>query len=83
MGGSDVVGIRSATITDKGQISIPKDIRDEDFKEGSKVAVISYKDRIEIRPMKFLENMFTAYASEKALAKDWDSPEEDKAWRNL
>lgn len=29
------------------------------------------------------ENMDTAYASEYALAKDWNNPEEDQAWADL
>ncbi|WP_339923753.1 hypothetical protein [uncultured Cyclobacterium sp.] len=28
-------------------------------------------------------SMETAYASEAVLGKDWNSPEEDKAWRDL
>ena len=84
MSSTDVIDVRSATITEKGQISIPKGIREDGFKEGSKVAIISYKDRIEIRPIKFLnKNLSTAYASEKILAKDWDTKEEDEAWKNL
>ena len=29
------------------------------------------------------EKLFTALASEKSLAKEWNSKEEDKAWKNL
>lgn len=29
------------------------------------------------------ERLGTAIASEGALRKDWDAPEEDEAWRNL
>jgi len=29
------------------------------------------------------EKMFCALASEKSLAKKWNSKEEDKAWKNL
>ena len=29
------------------------------------------------------EKMFTALASEKSLAKDWNCKEEDEAWKNL
>ena len=29
------------------------------------------------------DKVFTHFASEKTLAKDWLSPEEDKAWKNL
>ncbi|MBW6470349.1 MAG: AbrB/MazE/SpoVT family DNA-binding domain-containing protein [Methanosarcinaceae archaeon] len=77
--------MKSGTITRKGQISIPKRIRDiEGFKEGDKIAIIAYDDRIELRSMKQVEeSMQTAFASEKVLAKDWGSKEEDEAWKDL
>ena len=77
--------MRTATITGKGQISIPKDIRDiGNFEVGSKVAIVTFDDRIEIRPLReFNEKLFPALASEKVLAKDWLSKEEDEAWKDL
>ncbi|MBN1502289.1 AbrB/MazE/SpoVT family DNA-binding domain-containing protein [Candidatus Woesearchaeota archaeon] len=80
-----MIDIKTATITSKGQIALPKEIREETgFKEGDKVAVVSYEDRIEIRPMwQVKERIETAYASEKSLAKDWLVKEEDKAWKDL
>ena len=80
-----LVEIKSATITEKGQIAIPKHIRDmKGFKIGSKIAILSFNDRIELRPMQQIsERMATAIASEKVLAKDWDSKEDDEAWKNL
>ena len=80
-----LVEIRSATITDKGQIAIPKNIRQmEGFAKGTKIAILAFKDHIELRPMKQVtEKMFTALASEKSLAKDWNSKEDEKAWKNL
>ncbi|MEK6948126.1 MAG: AbrB/MazE/SpoVT family DNA-binding domain-containing protein, partial [Nanoarchaeota archaeon] len=69
--------MKTATITQKGQIAIPKSIRDlEGFKEGSKIAILAYEDRIELRPLKQIKKMFTALASEKVLAKDWMSKED-------
>jgi AbrB family looped-hinge helix DNA binding protein len=80
-----LVEIRTATITGKGQIAIPKDIRElEGFKEGEKIAILAYEDRVELRPLhRVNENMNTAYASEKSLAKDWLSKEDEEAWKNL
>lgn len=80
-----LIEIKSATITEKGQISIPKPIRKlSGFKTGSKVAIFAFKDRIELRPMNQIsEKIFTAIASEKVLAKDWNSKEEEEAWKNL
>jgi len=80
-----LIEMKTVTITRKGQISIPKRIRDiEDFKEGEKIAILAYDDRIELRSMKQIdERMYTAFASEKVLAKDWNTKEEDEAWKNL
>ncbi|MBW3019571.1 AbrB/MazE/SpoVT family DNA-binding domain-containing protein [Candidatus Woesearchaeota archaeon] len=77
--------MKSVTITEKGQIAIPKDIREiKGFEEGSKIAILAYEDRVELRPLHQVdERMATAIASEKALAKDWNTKEEDKAWKNL
>jgi len=80
-----LIEVKTAKITEKGQIAIPKDIRDmEGFKKGSKIAILAFDDRIELRPMKQMhEKMFTALASEKSLAKDWNSKEDEEAWKNL
>lgn len=80
-----LVNVRSATITSKGQIAIPKDIRElKGFKEGSKIAILAFEDRVELRPLnKVNEKMFTTLASEKSLAKDWNSKEDEEAWKNL
>jgi len=80
-----IIEMKSGTITRKGQISIPKHIRNlGGFKEGEKIAIIAYNDRIELRPIKQINDMMqTAFASEKVLAKDWNSKEEDEAWINL
>ncbi len=77
--------MKTATITGKGQIAIPKNIREsEGFKEGAKVAIIAFEDHIEIRSLKQAnEKMVTTLASEKALAKDWLSKEDEEAWKNL
>ena len=73
-------GCMRLPLTEKGQIAIPKEIRSKTFKKGSKIAILAYNDHIELRPMKQME---TALASEKVLAKDWNTKEENKAWKNL
>lgn len=77
--------IKTATITEKGQIAIPKDIRDlEGFKIGTKIAILAFEDHIELRPMQQLsKKISTALASEKVLAKDWLSKEDEEAWKDL
>jgi AbrB family looped-hinge helix DNA binding protein len=78
-----LVDIRSATITEKGQIAIPRDMRKlGGFKVGSKIAILAYNDRIELRPVKQVsERMEAAMASERSLGKDWNK--EDAAWKKL
>ena len=77
--------MRTVTITEKGQIVIPKDFRKlEGFKEGTKIAILAFDNKVELRPLKqFNEKMFPALVSEKSLAKDWLTKEEDEAWKNL
>ncbi|MBI5072681.1 AbrB/MazE/SpoVT family DNA-binding domain-containing protein [Candidatus Woesearchaeota archaeon] len=80
-----VLEMRSATITAKGQIALPRHIREiEGFKEGEKIAVLAFQDHVELRSMKhFNEKMFPALASEKSLAKNWLSKEDEEAWKDL
>jgi AbrB family looped-hinge helix DNA binding protein len=77
--------VRTATITAKGQIAIPKEARKRaGFKEGDKIVIITHKDHVELRALpKFSEAMEAALLSQAAFAKDWDTPEEDEAWKDL
>jgi hypothetical protein len=71
--------IRTVITPDKQNISIkvPADF------VGKQVEVIAFAidDTVEI--LSVVEEPLTHYASEKVLAKDWLTPEEDKAWRDL
>lgn len=80
-----ILEMKTAMITEKGQIAIPKDIREvEGFNTGTKVAILAFEDHIELRTMKQInERIASAIASEKVLAKDWNSKEDDEAWKNL
>ena len=80
-----LIEMKTVKITEKGQIAIPKDIRElEGFEEGDKIAILAFDDRIELRTLRQLnERMFTAFASEKVLTKDWLSKEDEEAWKNL
>lgn len=77
--------IKSATITDKGQISISKRLREkEGFSKGSKIALLEFDDHVELRRMDEIEERFgTAFASEKSLGKLWNLKEEDARWKHL
>ena len=80
-----LIEVKTAKITEKGQIVIPKDIRDiEGFEEGSKIAILAFDDHIELRPLKSINSgRIAALLSEKALAKEWSTKEEDDAWKSL
>jgi AbrB family looped-hinge helix DNA binding protein len=53
----EIKDIRTVTITEKGQICIPNIARNmAGFKEGTKISVVVYTDRVELRPLK-KENM--------------------------
>ena len=82
---NEIKEIKTATITSKGQICIPHLARTiNGFKEGSKVSVLVYSDRVELRPMKQVsEKLFPALVSEEVLAKEWNTKEEDEAWKDL
>jgi AbrB family looped-hinge helix DNA binding protein len=77
--------IKTATITSKGQICIPHLARDiQGFGKGSKVSILVYNDRVELRPMKQVsEKLFPALVSEEVLAKEWNTKKEDEAWKDL
>ncbi|HIH54772.1 TPA: AbrB/MazE/SpoVT family DNA-binding domain-containing protein [Candidatus Woesearchaeota archaeon] len=81
----NLIEMRTATITEKGQISIPNELRKlVAFKTGSKIAILAFDDHVELRPMNQInKKLFGAIASEKSLAKTWNTKEEDKAWKNL
>ena len=80
-----LIEMKTSKITSKGQIALPKDSRElEGFKVGTKVAIFAFENRVELRPLKQVnEKMFTALASEKSLAKDWLSKEDEEAWKDL
>ena len=80
-----LIEVKTAKITKKGQIAIPKDIRDiEGFRQGQKIAILAFDDRVELRPLKSIKSgRIAALLSEKALAKEWSTKEEDDAWKNL
>ncbi len=79
-----LMGLKTSTITGKGQIVIPKDLRSKAFHEGSKVAILSYEDHIEVIPLKKLdEKLYTMYASQDALNEYWNTKEEEEAWKDL
>jgi AbrB family looped-hinge helix DNA binding protein len=82
---TNIKEIKTVTMTSKGQICIPFAARTmKGFKEGSKVSILIYPDHVELRPMKQVsEKLFSALVSEEVLAKEWNTEEEDEAWKDL
>ena len=83
----EIQDIKTATITSKGQICIPNVARNlVGFKEGTKISIIVYNDRVELKPMKkenINDALFCMLASEEILAKNWLSKEDEEAWKDL
>jgi len=81
----EIKEIRTATITSKGQVCIPNIARTMGgFKEGSKINIIVYSDKVELRPFKKMSDaMLAMLTSEKVLAKNWLSEEDEEAWKDL
>ena len=83
----EIQDIRTATITSKGQICIPNVARNlVGFKEGTKISIVVYPDRVELKPLKkenINDTLFSMLASEEVLAEAWNTPEEDEAWKDL
>jgi len=83
----EVKEIKTVKITDRGQICISNTARSiAGFKEGTKISVIVYNDRIELRPLKkekMSDALLCMLASEEALARNWLSKEDEEAWKDL
>jgi len=80
-----IVDIRTATVTAKGQVAIPKQAREKaGLKQGDKIAIITHKDHVELRPLNQLsEAMEATMLNMPVLKREWDTPEEDEAWKDL
>ena len=83
----EIKEIKTATITSKGQVCIPSAARNlAGFKEGTKISVVVYSDKVELRPLqkeKLNDALLCMLASEEALAKNWLSKEDEEAWKDL
>ncbi len=82
----EIKEIRTIKITDKGQVCIPREAREMvGFEEGSKINLIVYADKVELRPMKkgVSDAMMAMLASERVLAKNWLSKKDEEAWKDL
>lgn len=79
--------IKTIKMSEKGQISIPQEVRESmKLKKGDKLILIAKGEKITIQKADKLldrifdnENFSTMLASEKTLKKDWDN-KEDERW---
>lgn len=83
--------IKTITLSSKGQICIPKEMRIEsNFKEGEKLVMIATQDQIVIRRAKNLlqrlhlekEGFENTLLSENSLKKDWENKHDEK-WNQV
>ena len=71
------------TVGEKGQIVIPKKMRDElKISKGTKLVVSEDKDKITIKPVKLTEKHLLMLLSESSLKKVWDNPY-DERWDDV
>ena len=71
------------TVGEKGQIVIPKKIRDDlKIAKGTKLIVSEDKDRITIKPVKLDEKHILMLLSESSLKKTWGNPY-DERWDDV
>ena len=71
-------------VTDKGQISIPFDIRSSvGISVGDELFVIKSGRTILIKKVKESDFRDLLKHSEKVLARDWNSKEDEEAWKDL
>lgn len=87
--------IRSVHISERGQLVIPEEIRNDMGLKGKETLVLIERGNELIlkkesdvakditATKKVEEKMSSALLSEKSLAKDWLTKEEDEAWANL
>lgn len=81
-----MAGVEIVTVSGKGQVVLPKKIRNNlKITQGTKLLLVERKGEICLKKADFImnEKNFTLIASEKALAKQWLTKEEDEAWKNL
>jgi len=79
------------TVSKKGQVVLPKKVREKlHIDQGSKLLLVEKDDKLTLSKVESLlagdkesENLFSALASEKALAKGWLTKEEGEAWKDL
>ena len=71
------------TVGEKGQIVIPKKMRDDlKIEKGTKLLISEDKDKIIIKPVKMSEKHLLMLLSETSLKKTWQNPY-DERWDDV
>ncbi len=71
------------TVGEKGQIVIPKQLRDEfHISKGTKLLITEDKDKILVKPIKLDEDHILMLLSESSLKKLWDN-DYDRRWDDV
>lgn len=71
------------TVGEKGQIVIPKKMRDDlKIDKGTKLLISEDKDKITIKPVKMSEKHLLMLLSETSLKKTWQNPY-DERWDDV
>ena len=74
------------TVSNKGQVVLPKKVREKmRIEKGSRLLLVEKEGKVTLSKLDTLmkDKSFTLLASEKSLAKDWLSKEEEEAWKGL
>jgi AbrB family looped-hinge helix DNA binding protein len=67
-----LVGIKTVTLTEKGQIALPKELRQrKGFKTGSKLAVLAFENHIELRPLEGIDEKTVSSSKGENIQIDW------------
>lgn len=85
-GNSIMTQVEIITVSKKGQVVLPKKVREEmRVNQGSKLLLIEKEGKAVLSKLDPLlkDKSFTLLASEKSLAKDWLSKKEEEAWKDL
>ena len=68
----------------RGRLTIPGSIRKKmGVKEGDIFLIREEKERLVCQKISISSSFQMMQASEKVLSRDWDTPEEDEAWKDL
>ena len=82
--------MKTVKVSDKGQIAIPVDIREEaGIERGDELVILESNGKILLEKSEIISTKMEddfkdlLKASEMSLAKDWLSPEDEEAWKDL